>query len=107
MRLLPHFFFLVLFVTQFSTFSSFAIERDRLFDGDWRFQRGDIAGAEAPEFNDSTWRTLDLPHDWSIQKTFQGRCLAILRPSGVPGKITLTAEADGFEPDSVSIKVGR
>jgi beta-galactosidase len=38
-----------------------------LFDAGWRFYRGDTAGAEKPEFDDSDWRLLDLPHDWSIE----------------------------------------
>lgn len=41
--------------------------RDRLFDSDWRFSRGDHPGAETPAFDDSQWRTLDVPHDWSIE----------------------------------------
>ncbi|OIQ90068.1 beta-galactosidase BoGH2A precursor [mine drainage metagenome] len=39
-----------------------------LNDG-WRFHRGQAAGAEAPRFDDSTWRTVDLPHDFSIEGT--------------------------------------
>ena len=42
-------------------------KRDYLFDAGWRFHRGDAAGAEQPAFDDSGWRTLDLPHDWSIE----------------------------------------
>ncbi len=41
--------------------------RDRSFDSGWRFLRADAPGAEAPDFDDSAWRTLDLPHDWSIE----------------------------------------
>ncbi|HPU55947.1 MAG TPA: glycoside hydrolase family 2 TIM barrel-domain containing protein [Verrucomicrobiota bacterium] len=41
--------------------------RDRLFDADWRFFRGDAPGAESPEFDDSQWRRLDVPHDWSVE----------------------------------------
>ena len=37
------------------------------FTEDWRFHRGDISGAEAASFDDSAWRTLDVPHDWSIE----------------------------------------
>lgn len=37
------------------------------FDLDWRFHLGEIKGAENPEFNDSLWRKVDLPHDWSIE----------------------------------------
>ncbi len=38
-----------------------------LFDFDWRFHRGDIAGGEEVNFDDSQWRLLNLPHDWSIE----------------------------------------
>jgi len=37
------------------------------FDLDWKFQKGDAPGAQEPGFNDSAWRSLDLPHDWSIE----------------------------------------
>jgi len=38
-----------------------------LFDSDWKFHRGGAQYAEQPGFDDSTWRTIDLPHDWSIE----------------------------------------
>lgn len=41
--------------------------RDWQIDADWRFFRGDAAGAEASAFDDSGWRRLDLPHDWSVE----------------------------------------
>jgi beta-galactosidase len=45
-------------------------ERSRLsFDAGWRFTLGDPAGAERPAYDDSRWRRLDLPHDWSIEGT--------------------------------------
>ena len=44
-----------------------ASSRDRNFDADWRFHRGDIPEAETPGFNDADWRVLDVPHDWSIE----------------------------------------
>ena len=37
------------------------------FDSDWLFYKGDIAGAESLDFDDSGWRKIDLPHDWSIE----------------------------------------
>lgn len=40
------------------------------FDPGWRFFKGDAKGAEAAVFDDSAWRTLDLPHDWSIEGPF-------------------------------------
>jgi len=38
-----------------------------LFDSDWRFHPGGSQRAENPDFDDSSWRLLDLPHDWSIE----------------------------------------
>lgn len=37
------------------------------FDENWRFVKDSISGAESPDFNDSNWRILDVPHDWSIE----------------------------------------
>lgn len=42
--------------------------RQRLLaDYGWRFTTGDPTGADAPSFDDASWRTVDLPHDWSIE----------------------------------------
>ncbi|MEY3896044.1 MAG: Beta-galactosidase, partial [Verrucomicrobiota bacterium] len=41
--------------------------RETNFNADWRFHRGDAPGAEQANFNDSDWRLLDVPHDWSIE----------------------------------------
>ncbi len=46
---------------------SFASERKTLFDANWKFHRGSVANAEQPSFNDTKWRVLDLPHDWSVE----------------------------------------
>ena len=45
-----------------------AQERKTLFDFDWKFLQGE--GSEEcgkADFDDSKWRTVDLPHDWSIE----------------------------------------
>jgi beta-galactosidase len=57
------------------------------FDFGWKFRKGDSSGAEAPEFSDADWRTLDLPHDWSIEGGFDANapssyCGAYL-PAGI------------------------
>ncbi len=41
--------------------------RNQLFDSGWRFHRGDAEGAESAGFDDSAWRRVELPHDWSIE----------------------------------------
>lgn len=47
-----------------------AAERTReKFDFDWRFVKADPSAAQAVDFDDSSWRRLDLPHDWSIEET--------------------------------------
>src|SRR5690348_6035203 len=33
----------------------------------WKFFLGDPADASSPGFNDSGWRPVTLPHDWSIE----------------------------------------
>jgi beta-galactosidase len=40
------------------------------FDFDWKFALNDQQGAEHPEFDDSAWRLLDVPHDFSIEHPF-------------------------------------
>jgi beta-galactosidase len=39
-------------------------------DADWAFFQGEAAGAEKPEFDSSAWKTVDVPHDWSIAGDF-------------------------------------
>lgn len=40
------------------------------FDFDWKFALDDHQGAHLPGFDDSGWRVLDLPHDFSIEHPF-------------------------------------
>ena len=37
------------------------------FDPGWKFLPGDAPQASGAGFDDAGWRTLDLPHDWSIE----------------------------------------
>jgi beta-galactosidase len=39
-------------------------------DAGWRFSLGDYASAMQAAFDDSGWRRLNLPHDWSIEGPF-------------------------------------
>jgi beta-galactosidase len=41
--------------------------RERCINEQWKFQLNDTVAASRPDFDDSQWRTLDLPHDWSIE----------------------------------------
>ena len=40
------------------------------FNADWRFLKADAPGAEQTAFDDSKWRSLNLPHDWAIEGPF-------------------------------------
>ena len=40
----------------------------RLFNDGWQFSLGDDTTAVAPAYNDSLWRKLQLPHDWSVEQ---------------------------------------
>ncbi len=53
-------------------------------DAGWRFLLGDPSGAEAPSFQDQGWRTVQLPHDWSIE--------------GRPEKTNASGAGGGFFP---------
>lgn len=45
---------------------------DRLnFDAGWTFLSGDDSLAFHPDYDDSAWRKLNLPHDWSIEGEFR------------------------------------
>ena len=37
------------------------------FDENWRFLKGEASGAEKPAFDDSQWKEVNVPHDWSIE----------------------------------------
>jgi beta-galactosidase len=39
----------------------------QLFDSSWKFFKGDIVNGEREDINDAAWRTVELPHDWSIE----------------------------------------
>jgi beta-galactosidase len=50
------------------------------FDFGWKFHRGDFPGAQKFEFSDADWKSVDLPHDWSIEGPFSES-----EPAGAPG----------------------
>ncbi|MDR0833033.1 MAG: DUF4982 domain-containing protein [Candidatus Symbiothrix sp.] len=49
-------------------------------DKDWRFHLGDVENGQLVAFNDSDWRQLDVPHDWSIEGEYDS--LAITKRGG-------------------------
>src|SRR2546423_11307687 len=55
------------------------------FNQNWRFQLGDVTNAQDVAFNDSQWRQLDLPHDWTIEGEFSEKNPAGTQGGALPG----------------------
>jgi beta-galactosidase len=89
----------------FSAFQIFANSRPQgtvSFNEGWRFHLGEVAGGQAQELDDSKWRALNLPHDWSIEGKFDEKNPATPGGGGLPGGLgwyrktfTLPASASG------------
>jgi beta-galactosidase len=59
--------------------------KTELFNKNWKFNLGDVSEAAKPGFNDSKWRTLNLPHDWTVEGTYspdRASCTGFL-PGGI------------------------
>lgn len=41
--------------------------RKELFNQGWRFSLGSQRQAEQPDYDDASWRLIELPHDWSVE----------------------------------------
>lgn len=57
------------------------------FDAAWKFYLGDIPNGYDPALNDSLWRILDLPHDWSIEGEFRKDNPATTGGGALPGGV--------------------
>ncbi len=55
------------------------------FNSDWKFFLGDDSAAIQPGYNDAAWRTLQLPHDWSIEGAFSKTAAATNQGGALPG----------------------
>jgi beta-galactosidase len=55
------------------------------FNENWRFHLGDVPNGQDIALNDSSWRQLDLPHDWSIEGEFSEKHPAGTGGGALPG----------------------
>ena len=56
-----------------------------LFNNNWRFNLSDVKEGSSSTLDDSKWRKLDLPHDWSVEGTLspdRASCTGYL-PGGI------------------------
>ncbi len=44
--------------------------RGTSFNDGWKFHLGDVTSAQQTTFDDSSWRSLSVPHDWSVELPF-------------------------------------
>jgi hypothetical protein len=61
------------------------------FNRNWAFHLGDLPNGASPSLDDSAWRKLDLPHDWSIEGDFAQSNLSGASGGFLPGGIGLWA----------------
>ena len=57
------------------------------FDRGWKFHLGDIANGQDVSLSDASWRSLDVPHDWSIEGEFSEKNPAGASGGALPGGI--------------------
>ena len=57
------------------------------FNNNWKFYLGDIPGGQKLLSNDSNWRLLNLPHDWSIEGSFSKNHPATTGGGALPGGV--------------------
>jgi beta-galactosidase len=57
------------------------------FNNNWKFYLGNDSTASNENFNDDNWRTLNLPHDWSIEGNFAKENPATTQGGALPGGI--------------------
>ena len=68
-----HIIWLIAIVTIIASCSSNSggtVNMTENFNFGWKFIKEEVKGAEAAKFDDSSWRNVDLPHDWSIEGPF-------------------------------------
>lgn len=82
-------FFLVIFLSVTLLPGLYSQERSpgaRLLDAKWKFCRGENTHAADVRFDDTHWRSIDLPHDWSIEP--------LTSDKGVIGPFTRSSEGN-------------
>jgi len=82
------FYFLTLLVSiEMLADSPSKVRQTELFTKNWQFFLGDIPNGQSQDLNDSEWRTLNLPYDWSIEGEFSKDNPATIGGGALPGGI--------------------
>jgi beta-galactosidase len=75
------------------------------FDFDWKFLPEDNNSAATPEFDDSSWQAVNLPHDWSIAGPFDQNMPAGPRGGFAPTGLGWYRKSFGIGPADQQRKV--
>ena len=73
------------------------------FNKNWKFFLGDDSTAREVAYNDDKWRTLNLPHDWSIEGEFSEKHPTTFNQGALPAGIGWYRKTFSL-PDSVTKK---
>lgn len=57
------------------------------FNNNWKFYLGEDSTAMYTDYQDAKWRTLNLPHDWSIELPFDEKAPATSQGGALPGGV--------------------
>jgi beta-galactosidase len=81
------FSWLILLFIVFSCHQPYDARLNSLLTDEWKFQLSDTIEASSANFDDSKWRMLNLPHDWSIEGEFNEKNPAGFGGGALPGGI--------------------
>ena len=88
-------FLILLGVWMASMLSAQAQRTEVLLEDNWKFTKGEVAGAAEPAFDDAGWQSVSVPHDWAIYGPFSRE-----------NDLQTVAVAQNFETEA-SVKTGR
>ena len=84
---MKHVYWLLLIAVAFACSSEKKTRETLDFTDEWKFWLGDDPQAMSTDFNDLSWRVLDLPHDWSIESDFSKDHSATPGGGALPGGV--------------------
>ncbi len=90
MKKLPELCIILVTVMMLTGLQSCQTQKSRTisnFSKNWKFNLGDAPNAKDPSFDDSKWRSLNLPHDWSVEGEFSEKNPATPGGGALPGGI--------------------
>jgi len=64
-----------------------SVRKTTLFTENWKFFLGDVPKGQDPALDDTKWRVLNLPHDWSVEGEFSKDAPATPGGGALPGGI--------------------